>query len=216
MAIRILLVDDHPVVRMGLSTAIRQYLDCEVVGEAASGAEAIHAAEALKPDVVVLDIRLPDQSGIEVCRTIRDLCPATQVVVLTAYAEDELILGAVLAGASGYVLKHYGVETLVAAVQAAARGEAILDPGITSRLLQRMRTMAAGGFLVEGLTKQEEKVLGLLAQGLTNKEIADHLYMSVRTVKNHVSSILAKLGLRNRSEVAAFATRTRWPGGIGG
>lgn len=215
MAIRILLVDDHPVVRMGLSTAIRQYMDCEVVGEAANGGEAIEMVESLKPDVVVLDIRLPDQSGIEVCREIRDLSPSTQVVMLTAYAEDELILGAVIAGASGYVLKHYGVETLVAAIQAAARGEAILDPGITSRLLQRMRSMATGGLLVEGLTPQEEKVLSSLAQGLTNKEIAEQLFMSVRTAKNHVSSILAKLGLRNRSEVAAFATRTRWPGGAG-
>jgi len=213
LAIRILLVDDHPVVRMGLSTAIRQYMDCEVVGEAANGKEAIGMVESLRPDVVVLDIRLPDQSGIEVCREIRDLCPSTQVVMLTAYAEDELILGAVIAGASGYVLKHYGVETLVTAIQAAARGEAILDPGITSRLLQRMRSMATGGFLVEGLTPQEEKVLNSLAQGLTNKEIAEQLFISVRTAKNHVSSILAKLGLRNRSEVAAFATRTRWPGG---
>lgn len=215
MAIRILLVDDHPVVRTGLQTALGQYANCEVVGEAETGEDALRLAAVLKPDVVVLDIRLPDRSGIEICREIRDVSPATQVVVLTAYAEEELIIGAVIAGASGYVLKQYGCETLAAAIQAAARGEAILDPGITARMLQRMRSMAAGGFWSQGITAQEQKVLALLAQGLSNREIAEQLYISIRTVKNHVSSILAKLGLRNRSEAAAFATRSHWPDSSG-
>lgn len=211
VSIRILLADDHPVVRMGLRAALAQYTHCQVIAEAATAAEAIRLAAELKPDVAVLDIRLPDRTGIEACREIRELSPSTQVVILTAYADDNLLFGAILAGASGYVLKHYGCDSLLTAIEAAARGQSVLDPHTTAQVLGRVRAMAAsGGVLAEGMTEQERKVLAMLAQGRTNREMAEQLFVSVRTVKSYVSSILGKLGLRNRSEAAAFAARSQW------
>ena len=204
---RILLVDDHEVVRLGLKALLEHHRGFEVVGEAGSAHEAIEKVEMLKPDVVVMDIRLPGGSGIEACQHIADNFPQSKVIMLTSYAEDEMLFSAIRAGASGYVLKQIGGEDLVRAIEAVGRGEALLDPAVTQRIFLEVRKAAkeeeASAF--SNLTQQEKHVLLLVSEGKTNREIAKALFLGEGTVRNYVSSILSKLGVSNRAEAAAFA-----------
>jgi two-component system response regulator DevR len=209
--LRILLVDDHEVVRLGLATLLEDIPGVIVVGEAGSAREAMIACERLDPDLVILDIRLPDQTGVDVCRRITERWPHIRVIMLTSYTDEDLIAEAVLAGASGYVLKQVGNEELLRAIEAVRRGEALLDPQVTQRVLQRMRQterlLDASAF--RDLSKRELEVLHLVSQGKSNREIAEVLSVSEKTVRNHVSSLLNKLGLNNRIELATYAVKHR-------
>jgi DNA-binding NarL/FixJ family response regulator len=204
---RILLVDDHEVVRIGLRALIERHPNFEVVAEAGTAREAIERVEAYSPDVVVMDIRLPGGSGIEACEEIAEKHPNSKVIMLTSYAEDEMLISAIRAGAAGYVLKQIGGEDLVRAIEAVGRGEALLDPAVTQRIFQEVRKAAkeeeASAF--SALTKQERHVLLLVSEGKTNREIAKALFLGEGTVRNYVSSILSKLGVSNRAEAAAYA-----------
>ncbi len=203
---RILLVDDHEVVRIGLRALIERHPNFEVVAEAGTAREAIERVEAYSPDVVVMDIRLPGGSGIEACEEIAKKHPNSKVIMLTSYAEDEMLISAIRAGAAGYVLKQIGGEDLVRAIEAVGRGEALLDPAVTQRIFQEVRKAAkeeeASAF--SALTKQERHVLLLVSEGKTNREIAKALFLGEGTVRNYVSSILSKLGVSNRAEAAAY------------
>jgi DNA-binding NarL/FixJ family response regulator len=208
--IKILLVDDHEVVRMGLRTLLERRDNIAVVGEAGTVEEAVAAAERTEPDVVVMDIRLPDGSGVDACREIRGQRPETKVIMLTSYADDEAIYGSIMAGASGYLLKQTRGQDLALAIERVTTGESLLDPGITEKVLSRMRELAEGeSDDLAALTPQERKIIGLIAEGKTNKEIAEEVFLSDKTVKNYVSSILSKLNLRRRSEAAAFIAERR-------
>lgn len=204
---RILLVDDHEVVRLGLKALIDRHDHFEVVGEAGSAREAIEAVAQLHPDVVVMDIRLPGASGIEACEEIVEKHPNTRVIMLTSYAEDEMLFSAIRAGASGYILKQIGGEDLIRALEAIGRGEALLDPAVTQRVFQEVRKAGrdeeASAFA--HLSQQEKHVLQLVSEGRTNREIAKNLFLGEGTVRNYVSSILSKLNVNNRAEAAAYA-----------
>lgn len=204
---RILLVDDHEVVRLGLKSLLERYPQFDVVGEAASGREALEATGLLRPDVVVMDIRLPGTSGIEACEEIVNRYPGTRVIMLTSYAEDEMLFSAIRAGASGYILKQIGADDLIHALEAVSRGEALLDPAVTQRVFQEVRKAVkdeeASAFA--HLSQQEKHVLLLVSEGKTNREIAKVLFLGEGTVRNYVSSILSKLGVNNRAEAAAYA-----------
>ena len=204
---RIVLVDDHEVVRLGLKSLLERHPQFEVVGEAGSAREAVEQVAALKPEVVLMDIRLPGTSGIEACEEIVNRFPATKVIMLTSYAEDEMLFSAIRAGASGYILKQIGSEDLVKALEAVGRGEALLDPAVTQRVFQEVRRAVkeeeASAFA--HLSQQEKHVLLLVSEGKTNREIAKLLFLGEGTVRNYVSSILSKLGVNNRAEAAAYA-----------
>jgi two-component system, NarL family, response regulator DevR len=204
---RILLVDDHEVVRLGLKSLLERYPQFDVVGEAASGREALEQTGLLRPDVVVMDIRLPGTSGIEACEDIITRYPGTKVIMLTSYAEDEMLFSAIRAGASGYILKQIGAEDLVKALESVGRGEALLDPAVTQRVFQEVRRAVkeeeASAFA--HLSQQEKHVLLLVSEGKTNREIAGVLFLGEGTVRNYVSSILSKLNVNNRAEAAAYA-----------
>ena len=204
---RILLVDDHEVVRLGLRSLLERHPQFEIIGEAASAREALEQVANNHPDVVVMDIRLPGTSGIEACEEITSRFPETRVLMLTSYAEDEMLFSAIRAGASGYVLKQIGGEELVRALEAVARGEAMLDPVVTQRVFQEVRRAVkeeeASAFA--HLSQQEKHVLLLVSEGKTNREIAKALFLGEGTVRNYVSSILSKLGVSNRAEAAAYA-----------
>ena len=204
---RIILVDDHEVVRLGLKSLLERHPQFEVVGEASSARDALEQVAALEPDVVVMDIRLPGTSGIEACEQIVDSHPNTKVIMLTSYAEDEMLFSAIRAGASGYVLKQIASEELVKAIEAVGRGEALLDPAVTQRVFQEVRRAVkeeeASAFA--HLSQQEKHVLLLVSEGKTNREIAKNLFLGEGTVRNYVSSILSKLGVNNRAEAAAYA-----------
>lgn len=204
---RILLVDDHEVVRLGLKALLERHQHFDVVGEAGSAREALEAVATLHPDVVVMDIRLPGASGIEACDEIVQRFPETKVIMLTSYAEDEMLFSAIRAGASGYILKQIGGEDLVRALEAVGRGEALLDPAVTQRVFQEVRKAVkeeeASAF--SHLSQQEKHVLLLVSEGRTNREIAKALFLGEGTVRNYVSSILSKLGVNNRAEAAAYA-----------
>jgi DNA-binding NarL/FixJ family response regulator len=207
---RVLIVDDHEVVREGLRALLRRHPRLEVVGEADSVASSIKEARRTEPDIVIMDVRLPDGSGVEACREIRAWRPETKVIMLTSYADDEAVLASIMAGASGYLLKQTRSKTLTEAIERVVRGESLLDPGVTQRVLERLR----GGNRQEDdelslLSEQEQRILYLIAEGKTNKEIAQEVFLSDKTVKNYVSSILSKLNLRRRSEAAAFIARRR-------
>jgi two-component system, NarL family, response regulator DevR len=210
-AIRILIADDHEVVRIGLAALLDRQAGFRVVGEAASGNEAVRMARALRPDVVVMDIRMPDGSGTDACRQITGELPDTPVVMLTSYADEEALFDAIAAGASGYVLKRIGSDELVGAVRTVARGQSMLDPAVTAAVLERLRRAAhaeeSGAF--SELTEQERRVLAHLAQGASNREIATAMELAEKTVRNYVSNILAKLALASRAQAAAFAIRNR-------
>ena len=208
--VRILIVDDHEVVRMGLRSLLERRAGFLVVGEAGSVAESIRAARQSQPDVVIMDIRLPDGNGIEACREIREADPNTKVIMLTAFADDEAVFGSIIAGASGYLLKQTRGRSVAEAIERVASGESLLDPGVTDKVLERMRRLAAGETdELATLSPQERKILVRIAEGKTNKEIAEEVFLSDKTVKNYVSSILSKLNLRRRSEAAAFIAERR-------
>ncbi len=205
--LRILLVDDHEVVRLGLKTLIDRHPGFEIVAEAASEHEAVEKANQYKPDIVLMDIRLAGGSGIEACEKITTNLPSTKVVMLTSYAEDEMLFSAIRAGAVGYVLKQVGGNEVIRAIEAAARGEATLDPTLTQRVFDEMRRSIKQeeSAAFSDLTNQEMHVLELIAEGKTNREIAEVLYLSEGTVRNYVSGILSKLDVSNRAEAAAYA-----------
>jgi DNA-binding NarL/FixJ family response regulator len=205
--IRILLVDDHDIVRLGLMTLLNDQPDMEVVGEASTSAEAVSATEKLNPDVVLMDIRLPGEGGIEATRLVTARFPQSKVVMLTSFADDELVMRAINAGAVGYVLKQVGNAELIRAIQAAARGEAVLDPSTTARLLTRVRAAdrKAEEDAFRNITDREMDVLLHLAKGKTNAEIGRLLNLSEKTVGNYVSNMFEKLHMNNRIELAAYA-----------
>lgn len=209
--LRLLVVDDHEVVREGLVALLSRREEFQVVAEAGTVAEALAAARRFEPDLVVMDVRLPDGSGIEACREIRAELPTTRVVMLTSYPDEEAVLSAILAGASGYLLKQVRGRDLVSALEAVGRGDSLLDPAVTERVLERVRRMANGDERDElsDLTAQERKILLLVADGKTNKEIASEVFLSDKTVKNYVSSILSKLNLQRRAQAAAFVAKRR-------
>jgi len=210
-AIRILIADDHEVVRIGLSALLDRQHGFRVVGQAGSGLEAVRLARALRPDVVVMDIRMPDGSGTDACRTITSELPDTPVVMLTSYADEDALFESISAGASGYVLKRIGSDELVSAVRTVAAGGSLLDPAVTASVLERLRHAAhaeeSGAF--SELTEQERRVLAHLANGASNREIAVAMELAEKTVRNYVSSILGKLTLTSRAQAAAFAIRHR-------
>ena len=206
--LRLLVVDDHEVVRQGLVALLDRRDGFEVVAQAGSVADAIAEANRFEPDLVIMDVRLPDGSGIEACREIRSEHPATKVVMLTSYPDEEAVLSAIIAGASGYLLKQVRGRDLVSALESVGRGDSLLDPAVTEKILQRVRA-AAGGENDElaDLTTQERKILLLVADGLTNKQIATEVFLSDKTVKNYVSSILSKLNLQRRAQAAAYVAK---------
>lgn len=205
--VRILLVDDHEVVRLGLKSLIERHPGFEVVAEAATEHEAVQKAIAHKPQIVLMDIRLAGGNGIQACEQIMEQLPETKIIMLTSYAEDEMLFAAIRAGAAGYVLKQVGSQDVVRAIEAAARGEAMLDSSLTQKVFSEMRRAIqkeeAAAFTE--LTMQERQVLAAIAEGKTNREIAQALFLSEGTVRNYVSSVLSKLGVSNRAEAAAYA-----------
>ncbi|HET6876055.1 MAG TPA: response regulator transcription factor [Jatrophihabitans sp.] len=205
---RIFLLDDHEIVRRGLAELLNGVEDFQVIGEAGTAAEALRRIPAANPDVAILDGRLPDGSGIEVCRIIRQDHPQVRCLILTSYDDDEAIFAAVLAGAAGYVLKQIRGSNLIEAVRQVAAGQSLLDPAVTMRVLRRVRGEPQDDRLA-GLTERERTVLMLVADGLTNRQIAEHLDLAEKTVKNHVSSLLAKLGLERRTQAAVLAAKVR-------
>jgi DNA-binding NarL/FixJ family response regulator len=211
--LRLLVVDDHEVVRQGLVALLDRRDRFQVVAEAGTAEEALEATRRFHPDLVVMDVRLPDGSGIEACREIRAEFPLTRVVMLTSYPDEEAVLSAIIAGASGYLLKQIRARDLVSALESVGRGESLLDPAVTEKVLDRVRRIASGTYQDElaQLTAQEQKILMLVAEGKTNKEIASEVFLSDKTVKNYVSSILSKLNLERRAQAAAFVARHRPP-----
>lgn len=207
MTIRVFLVDDHEVVRTGLRALLESADDLEVVGEAGTMADALVRIPLANPDVAVLDVRLPDGSGIEVCREVRSDHPDVACLMLTSYADDEALLAAVMAGAAGYVLKQVGGTDLVADVRKVAAGGSLLDPRLTERVLDRIRQGPQEDKRLATLTAQERRILDQIAQGRTNRQIGEELFLAEKTVKNYVSNLLAKLGMERRTEAAVFATR---------
>jgi DNA-binding NarL/FixJ family response regulator len=210
----LVVVDDHEIVRQGLVALLDRRPGFQVVAEAGTVAEAVAAAQRFRPDLVIMDVRLPDGSGIEACREIRAELPDTRVVILTSYPDEEAVLSAIVAGASGYLLKQVRARDLVSALEAVGRGESLLDPAVTGRVLDRIRRIATSDQPDElaQLTAQERRILLLVAEGKTNKEIAAEVFLSDKTVKNYVSSILAKLNLERRAQVAAYMAKVRRPG----
>ncbi|MEW6583028.1 MAG: response regulator transcription factor [Actinomycetota bacterium] len=209
--IRVLLVDDHAVVRLGLRSLLAAQAGFRVVGEAGTVAEALAMARQARPDVVLMDVRLPDGSGIEACRRIKTDHPDCKVVMLTSYSDEEAIVGAVMAGANGYLLKQADSERLTQAIRDAASGASSLDPRAAGALLSQFRELSAKQAEAElaGLTDRERRMLALIAEGYTNRAIGERLHLSEKTVRNHVSQLLRKLGFQRRSQAAAWAGQRR-------
>ena len=207
MTIRVFLLDDHEIVRTGLRSLLESTDELEVVGEAGTVAEALARIPALRPDVAILDVRLPDGSGVEVCRDIRAQMPETACIMLTSYADDEALFASIMAGSSGYVLKQVGGNSLVDDVRRVAGGESLLDPALTDRVLRRLRDGPEEEPLLASLTRQERRILDLIAEGKTNRQIAEDMYLAEKTVKNYVSNLLTKLGMERRTQAASYATR---------
>jgi len=205
--IRVYLLDDHEVVRHGLRELLERDGDMRVVGESGSAVDAEHRIPALRPHVAVLDARLPDGSGIDVCRAVRSVDPTIQGLILTSYEDDEALFSAIMAGAAGYVLKQIRGNDLVDAVRRVAAGQSLLDPVVTRRVLERIRRGPHQPDELKGLTEQERRILTLVAEGLTNREIGHRMFLSEKTVKNYVSSLLAKLGMERRTQAAVLATK---------
>ena len=207
MSIKVLVTDDHEIVRQGLKFLLDGHDDIEVVGEASSAAEAVRRTGLDSPDVVLMDVRMPDESGVEACRDIIARFPETRVLMLTSYADEEALMASIIAGASGYVLKKVKGDDLVASIRRVAAGESLLDPAMVARLFDRLRSGKVEDPLVSKLTEQEQVLVRHLAQGMTNRQIADEMFLAEKTVKNYVSSILMKMGMSNRSEAAAYIAR---------
>ncbi len=205
--IRVYLLDDHEVVRRGLRDLLESEGDIEVVGESGSAQEATARIPALRPDVAVLDGRLPDGSGIDVCRDVRSVDPTIKAVILTSYDDDEALFAAILAGASGYVLKQIRGNDLIDGVRRVAAGQSLLDPSLIARVLDRVRAGNDEEPELASLTQQERKILALIAEGLTNRQIGERIFLAEKTVKNYVSSILSKLGLERRTQAAVLASK---------
>jgi two-component system response regulator DevR len=211
MGLRILLVDDHEVVRLGVRGLIDRQPGMEVVGEAATVRAAVSQTKELEPDVVVLDIRLPGGSGLDACRQIKDYRPETRIIILTSFADDDVIFDAIACGADGYVLKEIGSDELIRALERIGRGESLLDPSVTERVFAKMREVRererADAFA--GLSQQEMQILSLVSEGQTNREIGASLHLSEKTVRNYLSEILRELDLTSRAQAAAYAARHR-------
>jgi DNA-binding NarL/FixJ family response regulator len=205
-AIRVFLLDDHEVVRRGLREMLEAEDDMEVVGEAGSAEEAFGRIPATTPQVAVLDVRLPDGDGVEVCREIRTRHPEISCIMLTSFSDDEAVYAAIMAGASGYLLKQIRGTDLVAGIRKVAQGQSLLDPTVTTRILERLRRKDDKDELAS-LTDQERNILELISEGLTNRQIGERMFLAEKTVKNYVSNMLAKLGMSRRTEAAAYAAR---------
>lgn len=214
--IRVFLLDDHEIVRRGTAELLGCEDDLQVVGEAATVEEALRRIPAVRPDVAILDARLPDGSGIDVCREIRADNPEIRCLILTSYDDDEAVFAAVLAGASGYVLKQIRGSNLVDAVRQVAAGRSLLDPGVTERVLSRIRGGGSSDPRLALLNDQERRILDLITDGMTNRQIGDTLFLAEQTVKNNVSSLLSKLGMQRRTQVAALGAQLRGRNGDGG
>lgn len=194
-------------VRRGLADLIDLEADLQVVGEAGTVAEAMVRIPATRPQVAVLDVRLPDGSGVEVCRDLRDALPGLACLMLTSYSDDEALFDAIMAGAAGYVLKDIRGNDLVEAIRQVASGKSLLDPALTQRVLERLRAGNGDDARLSGLSNQERRILELIGEGMTNRQIGDTMHLAEKTVKNYVSSLLAKLGMERRTQAAAFVTR---------
>ena len=205
--INVFLLDDHEIVRRGVRDLLEAESDITVVGEAGTAASALARIPALKPDVAVLDIRLPDGDGVSVCRDIRSRMPQVACLMLTSFSDDEALFDAIMAGAAGYVLKQIRGTDLVGAVRTIASGQSLLDPEAASRVMRRMRDTAARADPLAGLTDQERRILELIGEGLTNRQIGDRLFLAEKTVKNYVSALFTKLGMQRRAQAAAYAAR---------
>ncbi|MED7929055.1 response regulator transcription factor [Nonomuraea sp. LP-02] len=207
--IHVFLVDDHEVVRRGVAALLDSEDDIEVIGEAGTAESAIARIPALKPDVAVLDVRLPDGNGVDVCREVRSRVPGLACLMLTSFADDDALFDAVMAGASGYVLKQIHGSDLVGAVRTVASGQSLLDPQTTASMLQRLREQAARKDPLAALSEQERHILDLIGEGLTNRQIGERLFLAEKTVKNYVSNLLSKLNMQRRTQAAALAARLR-------
>jgi len=207
VSIAVFLLDDHEVVRTGIRSLLELESDIEVVGEAGSVSEALERIPLASPDVAILDVRLPDGSGVEVCRQVRSDNPGLACLMLTSYADDEALLAAVMAGAAGYVLKQVGGSDLVADIRKVAAGGSLLDPALTQRVLERLRKGDEQDKRLGSLTPQERRILDQIAEGKTNRQIGEELFLAEKTVKNYVSNLLSKLGMERRTEAAIFATQ---------
>lgn len=209
MTVRVFLLDDHEVVRRGVRDLLEAQEDFEVVGEASTAEEGLSRIPPTKPDVAVVDMRLPDGNGVEVCREVRSRDSGIQCLILTSFADDEALFDAIMAGAAGYLLKQIKGTDLVDAIRRVASGQSLLDPEVTARVLERLRKGPEEDERLARLTEQERKILDLIAEGLTNRQIAERIFLAEKTVKNYVSNLLAKLGMERRTEAAVFAARLR-------
>ncbi|WP_182523693.1 response regulator [Nocardioides dongkuii] len=207
--IRVFLLDDHEIVRRGIRELLESDGDIEVVGESGLAEEATRRIPALRPDVAILDGRLPDGSGIDVCREIRSVDPSIRALILTSYDDDDALFAAIMAGAAGYVLKQVRGSDLLDTVRRVADGQSMLDPAVTAQVLERLRSGPPRDEGLERLTGQEQRILDLIAQGLTNRHIAQEMHLAEKTVKNYVSSLLAKLGLESRTQAAIYVNRRK-------
>src|SRR5215469_3538081 len=205
--IGVFLLDDHEIVRRGVRELLEAEPDIAVVGEAGTAASALARIPALRPDVAVLDVRLPDGDGVTVCREIRSRMPEAACLMLTSFGDDEALFDAIMAGAAGYVLKQIRGTDLVGAVRTVASGQSLLDPQAASKVMRRMREQAARSDPLAGLTEQERRILELIGEGLTNRQIGERLFLAEKTVKNYVSALFAKLGMERRTQAAAYAAR---------
>lgn len=203
--ISVFLLDDHEVVRRGVRDLLESADDLEVVGEASTAEQALQRVPAISPDVAILDVRLPDGNGIEVCRDLRSILPDLRCLMLTSFNDDEALFDAIMAGAAGYVLKEVRGADLIDSVRRVAAGQSLLDPRVTARVLERLRNPPPDDERTANLTQQERRILTLLADGLTNRQIADEMFLAEKTVKNYVSNMLAKLGMHRRTEAAVYA-----------
>lgn len=210
-SLKIMLVDDHEIVRQGIRALLEAQEDLEVVAEASGGSQALEMLPTFKPDVVVMDVRMPEGGGVEACRAIKDEEPNIQVIMLTSFSDDEALFNSIMAGAAGFVLKQIRGNDLVDAIRTVGRGESLLDPGVTARVLERLRKAKFDDKdpKLARLSPQEERILDLIGEGLTNREIAGQIHLSDKTVKNYVSTILQKLEVARRAEAASYVTRVR-------
>jgi two-component system, NarL family, response regulator DevR len=205
--VRVFLLDDHDIVRRGLTHLFEVQDDIEVVGEAGTAEEALSRIPPTRPDVALLDVRLPDSDGVEVCREIRSRHPEIRCLILTSFADDEALFDAIMAGASGFLLKQVKSEEIVEAVRLVAKGQSLLDPAVTGRVLERLRKGPEEDERLAKLSPQERNILELIADGLTNRQIADQIHLAEKTVKNYVSNLLTKLGMERRTQAAVYAAR---------